>query len=126
MTTEDNRRCFPPNCPIIVCLCGSTRFLDTFRQVHRKEALAGHIVLSVECITTADHELQEYDPQTKARLDQLHLRQIELAEEVLVLNVNDYVGESTAKEIQYARSLGKRIRWLEPHRFVFGAKVEDA
>jgi len=45
-------------------------------------------------------------------LDELHLRKIDLADEVLVLNVDDYVGESTAREIAYAKQHGKHVRWL--------------
>ena len=99
--------------PKIVCLCGSTRFLSAFRQAHKQEALAGRIVLSVECVTSSDHAVQEYAPNIKRLLDELHLRQIELADEILVLNVGGYVGDSTAREIEHAVSLGKGVRWLE-------------
>ena len=102
------------NRPRIVCLCGSTRFLDTFREVHQQEALAGRIVLSVECVTSSDRDVQDYNPETKAQLDQLHFRQVELADEVLVLNVGSYVGQSTRNEIRHAQRLGKLVRWLEP------------
>ena len=47
-------------------------------------------------------------------LDDLHLRKIELADEVLILNVGGYVGQSTARELAFARSLGKTVRFLEP------------
>jgi nucleoside 2-deoxyribosyltransferase len=72
-------------------------------------------VLTVE-IVHYDHST---DPQRsnhlqKAALDELHLRKIELADEVLVLNVNGYVGESTRREISYAEQLGKPVHWLEP------------
>jgi hypothetical protein len=33
-----------------------------------------------------------------------------------VLNVDGYIGESTGREIHYARSIGKKIRYLEPAR----------
>ena len=35
--------------PIIVCLCGSTRFVEEFRYVDRRETLAGKIVLAPGC-----------------------------------------------------------------------------
>jgi hypothetical protein len=50
----------------------------------------------------------------KERLDILHLFKIDEADEILVLNVGGYVGQSTQREIEYARRLGKPIRWLEP------------
>lgn len=47
------------------------------------------------------------------KLDELHLRKIDLADEVCVLNVGGYIGESTRKEIEYAKSLNKPIMYLE-------------
>jgi hypothetical protein len=52
--------------------------------------------------------------QVKQKLDFLHLRKIDLADEILVVNVGGYVGESTTREILYARENHKFIRWLEP------------
>jgi hypothetical protein len=104
--------------PTIVCLCGSTRFWRAFQVAGLRETLAGRIVLSIGAASGTDDEhfgnlpRAEYD-RVKAILDELHLRKIDLADEVLVLNVDGYVGESTAREIAYARLLGKPIRWLE-------------
>jgi hypothetical protein len=104
--------------PTIVCLCGSTRFWRAFQQAGLRETLAGRIVLSIGAASGTDDEhfgnlsRDEYD-RIKAMLDELHLRKIDLADEILVLNVDGYVGESTAREIAYARLLGKPIRWLE-------------
>lgn len=50
---------------------------------------------------------------TKKMLDELHLRKIDLADEILVLNVDGYIGESTKREIQYASNHNKVIRYLE-------------
>ena len=47
------------------------------------------------------------------RLGELHRRKIELADEILVINVGGYIGESTIAEIEYARECEKRVRWLE-------------
>jgi|SRR4029077_420838 len=102
--------------PTIVCLCGSTRFSEAFREANLRETLAGHIVLSIGVDTKSDRDLLLAGEITKAdknRLDGLHLRKIDLADEVLVLNVGGYIGDSTAGEIIYARDLGKPIRWLE-------------
>ena len=45
-------------------------------------------------------------------LDELHLRKIDLADEVLILNVDGYIGESTSRELAYAQKLEKRVRFL--------------
>jgi hypothetical protein len=98
--------------PTIVCLCGSTRFMQAFQDAQLAETLAGKIVLTVGCNTKSDDMLSLGD-EVKALLDQLHKHKIDLADEILILNVGGYVGPSTANEIEYAREHGKRFRWLE-------------
>ncbi len=101
--------------PRIVCLCGSTRFMDVFHEANRRLSLEGAIVLTVEIATyDGTTDPQRADIQQKAALDELHLRKIDLADEVLVLNVGGYIGESTRREARYALAAGKAVRWLEP------------
>ncbi len=97
--------------PPIVCLCGSTRFKDAFEAANRQETLRGKIVLSVGVFIHSSEEISE---ATKAELDELHKRKIDLAAEILVLNIGGYIGESTRSEIEYARAHGKRITYWEP------------
>ncbi|MCE1273866.1 MAG: hypothetical protein LWW75_04985 [Chlorobiales bacterium] len=52
-------------------------------------------------------------PEQKIALDELHKRKIDLADEVLILNVGGYIGDSTRSELEYAQRLGKTIRYLE-------------
>jgi len=102
--------------PTIVCLCGSTRFSQAFHEANLRETLAGKIVLSIGCDFKSDTDLLlagELTAEDKARLDELHLRKIDLADEILVLNVGGYLGESTRREIDYALDQGKHVRWLE-------------
>jgi hypothetical protein len=107
--------------PTIVCLCGSTRFSEAFQKANLEETLAGRIVLTIGCDMRSDAALFEAmtDDEreaVKARLDDLHLRKIDLADEVLILNVDGYVGASTQREWLYAYAHGKHIRWLEPDK----------
>lgn len=101
--------------PTIVCLCGSTRFSDAFQKANLDETLAGRIVLTVGCMTHSDRELGEsvITPEIKVKLDELHKKKIDLSDEILVLNVGGYIGESTAGEIAHAFARGKRIRFLD-------------
>lgn len=104
--------------PVVVCLCGSTRFSEAFRAANLRETLDGRIVLTIGCDMRSDAELFSDFPaeelvRIKADLDALHLRKIELADEVLILNVGGYIGQSTRAELEYARQLGKRVRFLE-------------
>lgn len=108
--------------PKIVCLCGSTRFWGQFQEASLRETLAGNIVLSIGAATSADHDDKTFGglkpasefEATKKALDQLHFHKIEMADEVLVLNIGGYVGESTRNEIDYAERCEKPIRYLEP------------
>ena len=103
-----------PERPTIVCLCGSTRFMDAFHDAGWQETLAGKIVLSVGVAKHGppDHAAEALGPGVAEALDELHLRKIDLADEVLVLNVDGYIGESTSREIAYAHATGKPVRYL--------------
>lgn len=115
--------------PRIVCLCGSTRFMGAFHVASLEETLAGNIVLSVGCNTKSDTDLLALGQLTeakKAALDELHKRKIDLADEILVLNVGGYIGKSTRSEIEYAKKAGKGIRWLEDPAIDSNGKVSNA
>ncbi len=103
--------------PRIVCLCGSTRFKDAFDEANYQETMAGKIVLSVGFYMHAtDNQHGGHigaTPEQKIALDELHKRKIDLADEVLILNVGGYIGESTQSELDYATESGKIIRYLE-------------
>ena len=99
--------------PKIVCLCGSARFYEKFKQVNMWESLAGRIVLSI----AADKTLETIFNLTESQgvlIRELHLRKIDLCDEILVLNVGGYIGETTGEQIKYAVKHSKGIRFLEP------------
>jgi hypothetical protein len=102
--------------PKVVCLCGSTRFMDEFMDANQRETLAGHIVVSVGVWRTnagfTAHAGEYFGESTKNMLDELHKRKIDISDEILVLDVGGYIGESTRSEIEYARKHNKRIRYL--------------
>ena len=104
--------------PPIVCLCGSTRFWREFHEAALRETLAGRIVLSIGGAGSDDELFGSLPPaefdRVKARLAELHRHKIALADEILVLNVGGYIGQSTLEEIAHARRLGKVVRFLEP------------
>jgi len=104
--------------PKIVCLCGSTRFRDEFQIANYEESMKGNIVLSVGFYMHSSEVIHSQElgctADQKIAQDELHKRKIDLADEVLVLNVSGYIGESTANEIAYAEQHNKPIRYLEP------------
>jgi len=105
------------NKPTIVCLCGSTRFKEAFDNANYQETMAGKIVLSVGFFMHASGnrhgESVGATPKQKIALDELHKCKIDLSNEVLILNVGGYIGESTQSELDYAREHGKFVRFLE-------------
>jgi hypothetical protein len=97
--------------PKVICLCGSTRFKKEFEKVTMEESLNGNIILSVGCFDHND-KLILGDKQKK-ELEILHRHKIDLADEIFIVNVKGYIGEATKDEIEYAKSIGKNIRYLE-------------
>jgi len=103
--------------PIVVTLCGSTRFYDQWQEAIYQETMAGRIVLSVgfypHAVEFAHAQHVGCTPEQKVKLDALHMKKIDMSDEILVLNVGGYIGESTRNEIAHAEATGKRIRYLE-------------
>ena len=78
----------------------------------KRLTLEGCIVISVGLFGhSSDDEV--WKPGTKEMLDDMHLRKIYLADEIFVINVGGYIGESTRSEIAYAEKTGKKVRYLE-------------
>ena len=97
----------------IVTLCGSTRFKDEFLAEQKRLTLEGNLVISVGLFGHSGVE-EVWTEGTKEMLDEIHLRKIDLADEIFVINKGGYIGESTRKEIEYAVRNGKGINYLEP------------
>ncbi|MCK9568590.1 hypothetical protein M0R72_06585 [Candidatus Pacearchaeota archaeon] len=96
----------------IVCVCGSTKFKPEWEKAVLEETLAGRVVLSVGGFDHHDH-LGITEDQKEA-LDVLHKHKIDIANEILVINKDNYIGKSTLSEIRYAQAKGKGIRFYFP------------
>ena len=94
----------------IVCICGSTRFKQTWINENARLTGEGNIVLAVGL--WGHHERVFPSEEVKAALDDLHKRKIDLCDWVWVLDVGGYIGSSTKSEIAYADGLGRPIRYL--------------
>lgn len=93
----------------VVTLCGSTRFKNEFIEVQKKLTLDGNIVISVGLFGhSGDNEV--WTDKTKEMLDDMHKSKIDMADEIFVINVGGYIGDSTKSEIEYAKENGKVIR----------------
>ena len=101
-----------PDRPEIVCICGSARFMDEMLAANRELTFAGVIVVA-PCVFGAEDGEKITDEQ-KTALGALHLRKIDLADRVLVVNPGGYIGESTSREIAYAHATGKPVSFTDP------------
>lgn len=103
----------------VITLCGSTRFKDEFLRIQKELTLKGYIVISVGLFGhSGDDEVWEAMDEgtvtkTKEMLDDMHKRKIDMADEIFVINVGGYIGESTRSEIDYAINHGKKVEYLE-------------
>lgn len=96
----------------VITLCGSTRFKEQFLEAQKRLTLAGNIVISVGLFGhSGDDEV--WSEGTKEMLDDMHKRKIDMADEIFVINVGGYIGQSTRSEIDYAKRNGKTVKYLE-------------
>jgi len=103
--------------PKIVAMCGSSKFVDIMAVAEwliERNELAITMGLNLlpqwypDC--PPDH-LAEHEGCAN-EMDELHLRKIDLADEIFVVDWDDYIGESTAREIAYAEQHGKTVRFF--------------
>lgn len=94
--------------PKIVCLCGSLRFSREFATERTRLTLELAIVLAPEATEASVLD----DPLLVRALGELHLRRIDLADEVRIVNPGGYIGDATRREIAYADASGKRVTYV--------------
>lgn len=113
--------------PKKVVLCGSTRFKAEFIQANYRETMQGKIVLSVGWFSHADKHIYQPTEAEKAMLDELHLRKIDEADEVLVLNVLTDVCAACRQPVKKQLSRWQRLTlplWRAWVRLAIGGVFE--
>ena len=93
----------------VITLCGSTKFKEEFLKAQKKLTLEGNIVISVGLF---GHSGDDISNDEKIMLDEMHKRKIDMADEIFVINVDNYIGSSTKSEIEYAKEKNKKINYL--------------
>ena len=97
-----------------ITLCGSAKFEEAFKKANEKLSLAGHIVYSLAVYPSDKGGKDWYSPEQKAALDEVHLAKIDASDAIYVLAPGGYIGESTQREIDYARKKGKKLMSAYP------------
>lgn len=92
----------------IVTLCGSLKFQNEMMKIAQDMALEGYCILTPVYLTSS---VINITAEQLLKLKEEHLKRIELSDAILVVNVNNYIGESTNFEIEYAKKLVKEIMY---------------
>lgn len=94
----------------VVTICGSMKFKEEMMRVAEElELKHGYVI--IQCVYGV--ESGNYNKSDIEKLGRLHFKKIDISDAIYVVNVGRYIGESTKKEIEYAKSLGKEIMYLE-------------
>jgi len=97
----------------IITLCGSYRFKSEMTKVAEELTLKGNCVLTPIDLTRSGQDA--YTAEEIFTFKAMHKEKIRLSDAIFVVNVDGYIGDSTRSEIEYARSLGKEILFLNKY-----------
>ena len=94
----------------IITLCGSTKYKNEFVLINKWLTLHKNIVITVSMFGHSDSE--PLNKTEKILLDEVHKAKIDVADEIFVIDVDGYIGESTKHEIEFA--IFKGILYRQP------------
>lgn len=94
----------------VITLCGSTKFESEFIEIAQELTLKGNVVLCPVIFTHRD-SVGITDDKKKI-LDSIYQKKIDMADEIIIINKNGYIGDSTMKEIEYSIRNNKKIYYL--------------
>jgi hypothetical protein len=100
--------------PMKLTLCGSLRFEPYWHEANKQLGLAGHICYSVMTFPSIEGDKTWYTPEQKWILDLVHFAKIEESDGVVMLNIDDYLGENSLRELAWARMRNKKVFWTIP------------
>ena len=92
----------------IITVCGSMKFIQEMMKISEKIELQGNVVL-MPIYNPSRPNKESFTKEEILMLDKMHRERIKLSDAILVVNVNDYIGDSTKSEIEFAKSLNKEI-----------------
>lgn len=92
----------------IVTICGSMKYKEKMMEIAKELEIKKKYVV-IQCVYSNDR----FSEDEQQILADLHYNKIEISDAIYVVNVDGYIGNSTAKEIEYAKKLGKEVMYLE-------------
>lgn len=96
---------------MILTLCGSARFEPYWHEANKQLGLAGHICFGLMTYPSIEGSKSWYTEDQKWTLDLAHLAKIEESDGVVMLNIDGYLGESSLRELQWARMRNRAVFW---------------
>ena len=96
----------------IIAMIGSSRFREQYQREAKRLTLEGNLVIPLILYRDTDAE-DAFNPKNATILKNICNQKIELCDVVFVVNYKGYIGTRTKETIQYAKSLGKEIVYME-------------
>ncbi len=75
-------------------------------SIAEKMTFLGHCVITP---IFPNSDTENYTMEQIQKLKNAHLKKIEISDAILVVNVNNYIGDSTRLEIEYAKQHSKQV-----------------
>ncbi len=93
----------------IITICGSMKFEEKMKEFALKFTLEGKIVFTPAFKSKTKTSFTDKEKQI---LDQTHKNKIKLSNSIFVVNVDNYIGESTKREIEFAEKNNVIVDYL--------------
>lgn len=90
----------------VITICGSYKFQKEMKEIAEKLELEGNCVLTPIDLTK---DKENYTQEDFNILGLMHKEKIRISDAIMVVNINNYIGESTKSEIEFAEKLNKEI-----------------
>lgn len=91
---------------MIITICGSLKFQQEMITIAQEMTFRGHCVITPIFQTSKN---PNYTEEQMQKLKNAHLKKIDISDAILVVNVNNYIGDSTSLEIEYAEQRKKQV-----------------
>ena len=90
----------------IITICGSFKFKKEMMKISEELELMGNCVLTPIYPTK---EMNDYKKEEILTFNKMHKEKIKMSDAIFVVNIGNYIGNSTKSEIEFAKALGKEI-----------------
>lgn len=96
----------------IVAMVGSSRFRSSYEKEAKRLTLLGYLVIPLSLYRDKDYE-DACVPENAETLKSICNYKIRICDLVFVVNKDGYIGNRTRETIEYAKSLNKKIIYME-------------